>query len=718
MSQSACRLSEIVVIAAFLFPIGLVHANSPELSPEQRIDSFIDAKLAERKLTPNAEIDEATFLRRVYLDIIGRIPTIEEAEEFFAEPAGHRRKKLVDRLLDSEGYVSHFYGFWADILRINSRLGINETPPAVEYAYRLWLKGSLRKNTPYDAFVRELVSARGHFWENGATGYYHRDRGMPLDNMSNTVRIFLGARLECAQCHNHPFDHWTQMDYYKMAAFSYGMESKGHLHPNREALRVHLEQSGLQSRSQGVRSAEEILHIRVRYITTAEYDRTLQLPHDYQYRDAKPLGPVAPDTMFGKKIAMENLSEGRIESYAEWMTSKDNPTFTRVIANRLWKKIFGHGVFEPLDELTDGTVVSNPELMSYLEELMRDLDYDMKAYLAVLCNTKTYQRAADEEEPVMGAPYYFHGPALRRMSAEQIWDSAVGLVLPDVDNYSPNLKRQLLDIERVKAIYQSLADISTEEYIAAVEDLADTMTSNLARKNKVNAERLQAHADKNDDLFRKKTEELSALEREVSEKIVSIQNVNRQESTDEDLLAFFGMEEKTLDEESQLVAVVTHRHKPPFPKPPKGLDPSLFNDWRAQAQAKYKDYLSLGSAWARASELDSPAPRGHFLREFGQSDREVIENAASQASAPQALNLLNGPVAEALTNEFGVLGKRLHGAETNAQKAKLIFQAMLTREPTDEELKLVQAEFEEFGDQAAESVVWSLLNTRQFLFIQ
>jgi len=155
-----------------------------------RLDALVDAKLKEQGIKPNAQIDDATYVRRAYLDIIGRIPTIEEAEAFHQDQAKDRRAKLVDQLLGTDGYVSHLYNYWADILRINQALGTGAQE--AEAAYQLWLKDSLRANKPYDEMVRELVSARGLIWENGAVGYYQRDRGMPLDNMSNTVRIFLG----------------------------------------------------------------------------------------------------------------------------------------------------------------------------------------------------------------------------------------------------------------------------------------------------------------------------------------------------------------------------------------------------------------------------------------------------------------------------------------------------------------------------------------------
>ena len=797
----------IIVIAAALAS-GTVHASSlsqdqlAALSPEQRIDYHIDERLADKRIKPNPTTDDATFLRRAYLDIAGRVPTLEEAEEFYAGAENSRRNLLIDKLLHSEAYVSHFYNFWADILRINARLGINETPPAVEYAYRLWIKKALRENMPYDSFVRELVTARGHYWENGATGYYHRDRGMPLDNMSNTVRIFLGTRLECAQCHDHPFDRWTQMDYYKMAAFSYGMESKGYIHPNREAMRAHMEQARLEvyqhavgveefpvftkiqeleslmkrlkrsgewqaylngygleeeefisaakkgmealtkfeERYRRIKNAEDVLHVRIRYITTKENERTLQLPHDYQYNNADPFDEVAPRTMFGDAVDLNGIEGTTIEAYADWMTSKKNPTFTRVIANRLWKKVFGQGVFEPIDEITEGTTISNPELMAYLEQLMRELNFDMKAYLGVLYKTQAYQRATINEEVVLGAPCYFQGPLLRRMSAEQVWDSFVGQVLPQVDSYSPNLKRQLEMMDRFRLIHESLADIPLEEYMATVEEVGDAMASNLAQQAIVNEERRKAHAEKNQDLFRQRSEQLTQLQRDYAQKITTIGHKRlhqKKSKEDQDVLAAYGMAEMSMspagpmssgDESAPLpvviqrhkptLPVVIQRHKPKYPKPPQGLNPDQIRDWREQVGAEYRSYLSLGSNWARASELQSPAPRGHFLREFGQSDREVIENAASKASAPQALTLLNGPMLEALTNRFGTFGSRLHAASSPEEKVTLIFQAMLTRQPTEGERALAQSQIEKYGEQAYEGIVWSLLNTQQFLFVQ
>ena len=164
--------------------------------------------------------------------------------------------------------------------------------------------------------------------------------------------------------------------------------------------------------------------------------------------------------------------------------------------------------------------------------------------------------------------------------------------------------------------------------------------------------------------------------------------------------------------------VLTKLPQPKMPEPPKDLDKKQLASWKKQLAYEKTNYSRLVALMARASELESPARRGHFLREFGQSDREVIENAAYNASVPQALNLLNGTIVEALTNKLSVFGSRLHSAGTPEEKTEMIFQAMLTRKPTEHELKLATAEIEQFGDQAYEGIVWALLNTQQFLFVE
>ena len=752
----------------------------------REIDALVEAGLKKHGLKPNAEINDETFVRRVYLDIVGRIPTIEEAEQFHSSNSGRKRAELIADLLESDGAVSHGYNFWADVLRINTKLGTRAV--AGEAAYQLWLKQALDENMPFDQFVRELVGARGAIWDSGAVGYYLRDRGMPLDNMSNTIRIFLGTRLECAQCHNHPFDQWTQMDYFQMAAFSYGMDARDRIDnfPNRMALKKHrekqhyeaqkkavpvegfphvlsqgwldrhvnqesyhqsIERLGLSDRefrrlagkaleageawrrdTNAVEQAEGSLYPeQLRYAYSVEREKLLTLPHDYQYDDAKPNDEVSAGTMFGREIDLEKVERSTIDAYAAWVTGRDNLRFTKIIANRLWKRVFGHGVFEPVDDLTDHTLVSNPELLACLETMMRKLDFDMRKYLEVLYNTKTYQRAANCEEVQPGAPYHFAGPALRRMSAEQIWDSIVALILPEADSYQPRLKSRIASIEKVKRVNQSLSERSEEEYFAMIEEIATVFKELKPKQEALRLKMNAAHGGPDRELYEKLHKEYYDLRNRSDQIVAEIAYGNLDENIDESgLLVAMGMSEMQMgadgDMRSSAIprerAVLTELPKPEMPAPPAHLDPGKKKDWLADQEAEYKAYTSLVCEMARASELESPAPRGHFLREFGQSDREVIENAADHASVPQALHLLNGPMVEALTNPFAAFGSRIHKAGDPEETINLIFQAMLTREPTKIERELARREVEQHGDSAYENIVWALLNTQQFMFVQ
>ncbi len=780
-------------LSALVF-LSVFFANTPNAfsAPEEfdiqkaanEIDKLVEAGLKKHGLKPNEAIDDETFVRRAYLDIAGRIPTIEEAENFHGSTYERKREQLITDLLESDGHVSHAYNFWADVLRINTALG-NGAPQA-EAAYQLWVKEAIEKNMPYDEFVHSLVSARGMIWDNGAVGYYLRDRGMPLDNMSNTVRVFIGTRLECAQCHNHPFDKWTQMDYYQMAAFSYGMDARRYDSPNRDALAEYqreqrqemfekavnvekfppinnerslerytsnkknydqlLERLGLTDKefrklaeksiaafesydhgSREVREAVNDLYNPLRYVQTNEVEKKLKLPHDYQYDDAKPNDVISARTMFGEDIDLENIDDSTIDAYADWMTSKENPTFTKVIANRLWKRVFGHGVFEPLDELTDQTVVANPELLDYLEETMRTLDYDMRKYLEVLYNTDTYQRSAHSEELILGEPYHFAGPVLRRMTAEQIWDSIVALALPEADGYRPRLKSQLTTVERVRKIYHSLEDRSPEDYVAMVEEVSEALKALRPQEEKVREDMYAAREAEDEKLYRELRDELGKLRSKENQILSEIgyNEVGKKVEGDE-LLAAMGMSEMSMtmqggrmsEESSGERAVLTKLPKPKMPDPPADLDRKQIQAWKKNQQNEYRVYTSLVRELARASELESPARRGHFLREFGQSDREVIENAADHASVPQALAFLNGPIVEALTNQFAVFGSRVHEAGDVEEKINMIFQAMLTRKPTEQERELAMNKIEEHGDRAYEHIVWALLNTQQFIFVQ
>ncbi len=725
--------------------------STPLKQASQKIDGLIQKVYKEHKITANPASNDSVFLRRVYLDIIGRIPSLAEAQVFNESKAGDKRSRLIERLLNSEGFVSHNYNYWADILRINARLGGAATE--AESAYRLWVKSALRENKPYDQFVKDLVAARGHLWENGAIGYYQRDRGMPLDNMSNTVRVFLGTRLECAQCHNHPFDKWTQMDYFKMAAFSFNVDANRYQTENRTAFNKHIQelsreqakklikekyadmdkreaQRKAQKEVRGMRDTEYSLMRRastdlyrpIRYTSVTENKRKLQLPHDYQYDDAKPKGKVTAEVMFGGEINLDNVDD-KVDAYAAWMTSPDNPTFTKVIANRLWKRVFGVGILGSVDELTDQTVNSNPALMTYLEELMRESNYDMREYLQILYNTKTYQRTAYSEEIVAGMPYYFPGPALRRMSAEQVWDSLIVMLIDDPDHYQPRLESDLNAIERQKQIYESLEDRDSEDYMEMVKEVIKATKLINVKEEKVREEYQQARSDEDVEKIRSLSRKLRSLRNQSYKEIANIayDKVSKGGETQQ-MMANLGMASSAMSEVKTQLPKTRAIGKKAYKQAMK--DPSLskedkiaFTKKAKKLQADAKNWSRATREMARASELQSPARRGHFLREFGQSDRETIENANWGASVPQALNLLNGPTAEMLRNVNSVFGQEIEKAKTPEDKISTIYMTMLTRKPSDAEMKSLLAEVAANGEKGYDNIVWALLNTQQFIFV-
>ncbi len=771
----------LVLLPLLLLSTGRVNA----VSAEDTIDRFIQERLSEEKSAPNDLVDDERFLRRAYLQIIGRVPTIEEVDRFYDGFGTTRRDDLIAELLESEGYVSHFYNFWADILRMQ-----DSGPSRNAFInYQLWLKKALRDNMPYDEMVYSLVSARGKSWDNGATGYYHRDRGMPLDNMSNTARIFLGTRLECAQCHNHPFDRWTQMDYYKMAAFSYsinardvytfnplriksgqylkeqyrkdfaeavGVDDFPFLHPDNverhitnhtknprdrwlgegdDAITVDEFRALARKGWEGARDAYELqqaaywagveMYKPLLRFSVVDKPDPLELPHDYQYDDAVPHEVIEPATMFGAEIDVETLDDPAIESYAKWIASTENPRFTRVIANRLWKKVFGVGLVEPVDEWTDQTTASHPELLDFLEKLMIEVDYDMRAFLAVLYRTQTWQRAAYTSEIQAGLPFHFAGPALRRMSAEQIWDSMVALCIPEPELYRPLLKNQLRAIEIEKLTWTSLENRSFDNYLEMVTTLGPIVMHKRNEEARISQEIAR---QKNDpEAVKALRSELSAIKSESQNAInqLGLKDLHKARESGELMNAMLGVSETAMSmnpagmaNRSKGDAVYTSLPEIALPNPPSDLDKNQLRDWEKLQKADLRSFKSLIAKMARASELDAPSPRGHFLRDFGQSDREVIENANSYSSIPQALNLLNGPMIEALTNRFAVFGRRLDSAESSDEKIEIIFRAMLTRKATERELALARNEIEIQGEDGYESLVWAILNTRQFLFVE
>jgi hypothetical protein len=580
------------------------------IAAAEHIDRLVQGNYAKYGVTPNSQTTDEQFVRRIYLDLTGTIPTYKQVHAFLSSTDPNKRLDLIDSLLSGEGYSSHQFNYWADALRYKDDLnGSVRGEP-----FRQFLKQSLAENKPWNKLVYEMIAAEGRIWENPATGYLQRDPGMPLDVMNNTLRIFIGTRIGCAQCQNHPFDKWTQKDFYHMAAFTFGTNNSTHggdkkFFASNPVDRLRKEFEAIVQEEEVRRNNSYRFDRMISVNMMAVHDdpsRAIQLPKDYAYEDGKPGDPVPPKTLLGKPVEIANGESPR-RAFARWLVSKENPRFALAISNRLWKQLFGRGQFEPIDDISDQTEAENPELMKFLESEMIRLDFNMKEFLRILAYTETYQRQAYAEVLLTGQVYHFPGPLLRRMTAEQAWDSFVTLALE-------------------KDLYR--------EPQASLKGAAQRFNFN----------------------------RISALE--------------------------------VLDSESKANEV-----------------DRVNNEFRGK-------FLFKGELIARASELPSPVPPNHFLRMFGQSDRELISASSADGSVPQILFMLNGPISHMLLEKNSTIYNNIMRRNNIPDGVRAAFLTCLSREPDTDELERAVQEVKQKGAAGYGNVVWSLVNTREFLFIQ
>jgi Protein of unknown function (DUF1549)/Protein of unknown function (DUF1553) len=388
-----------------------------------RIDALVNDHLKKQNLKPNAKAADAVYLRRVYVTLAGRIPTQHEALEFLNDKSPNRQSRLVDKLLTSNGYKSSMFNWYADLFRVTKALKgslISEGGFFMQF-----LRDSLNSNKPWDQLVFEMMAAEGSYAENGAIGLLLKDAGMPLDSMTNTMTLFLGADISCAQCHDHPLNDWKQSDFYKMAAFFGTTDVNGIRMVQFKSYNEKLPQHALSSN----------LHHALPKVDKNDW---LTYPDDYAYKDAKPGEVVKPAfLMWDKKstpayvpVNYKDQDSLRVQ-FATWLTHPQNPRFAATISNRMWKRVFGIGVREQVTDLDDLTSASNPALLAYLAEEMVRLKFDLRAFQGLLVSTELFQREA-EARTDQTAPFHFPGPLLRRMTSEQIFDSLMTTYVGDL----------------------------------------------------------------------------------------------------------------------------------------------------------------------------------------------------------------------------------------------------------------------------------------------
>jgi hypothetical protein len=744
-----------------LLPIFAWALGTPEQEAAQ-LDALLSAAWKQKGMAAPVPASDEVFLRRAWLDLAGRAPTVAEARAFLADRSPDKRARLVDTLLASEAHVSHAFNQWADILRFKSRY--TNTANVVPAAYARWLRESLRKNQPYDAFVRDLLSAEGYAWDNGAIGYYLRDPGMPLDNLALTSRVFLGTRIECAQCHNHPFDKWKQTEFYRLAAYTYGNKTldeayagvRDEFRAREEAIRRDFlkekaasTDGGKAAEARRVQRLEEMEFRRVLNIVRGgvgqlfspvglqRRESVLKLPHDFKEDDGKPFQAMSPAPLWGQAPVASGADPAK--AFAQWVASPDNPRFTRVIVNRLWRSLFGAAVLEPLDDLRDETPSAVPGLEERLERLMRELRFDQRAFLAIVARTQAYQAVATKSEPEPGVPSLFTGPYVRRLTAEQAWDSLVALASHEPD--APDQARQALEARRIEVSHMAFDAFQA----VSGQRLLDMAYARLATEKAVDAKLavirarlvdVKRQGDKAAELALRKEEGALVRERgqgQVNDFIVPLlENLARSkggELTRDPLyrinpnpavlgpetwrsLHVTGYGPKPLTAEQAAAAATAERTRLQRLAGTLGVataETEAFVDYCLKARGK----------WVRAAELESPAERGHFLRTLGQSDRDFVENANRAASIPQALLLLNGEAgtARGLLAPLSPLSLAVRSADGHAAKVDAVFLAVLSRHATPAE-QAACAGLAARGDAMPDELAYALLNSRQFFFEQ
>jgi hypothetical protein len=347
------------------------------------IDELNVKQLQALHLRPSPPADDATFLRRVFLDTIGKLPTTDEARAFLGDQAPDKRARMIESLLERDEFVDYWTYQWCDLLLVN---GTRLRPDAVK-AFYTWIRQRVSENVAWDEFARQIVLARGSSIENGATNFYalHQD---PESMTENVSQAFLGLSIGCAKCHNHPLEKWTNDQYYAMANLMARVRAKGW--------------GGDGRGGDGVRS-----------LFVADSGELIQ-PAKGAAQPPAPLDaePLAADSEMDRR-----------EYLADWLTSPENPYFTRAITNRVWANFFGVGLVEPVDDLRLSNPASNEELLTAAAKYLADNDYDLKALMRMILQSAAYQRSsvphkASRDDNRNFAQYY-----PRRLMAEVALDA-------------------------------------------------------------------------------------------------------------------------------------------------------------------------------------------------------------------------------------------------------------------------------------------------------
>ncbi|MBM3786314.1 MAG: DUF1553 domain-containing protein [Acidobacteria bacterium] len=347
------------------------------------VDTHIDTKLRKLKIQPSDLAGDASFLRRVTLDLTGQTPTPEEVRSFVADPTPTRakRSKWIDKLIARPAFTDYWTVKWGDLLQ-NNRKFIGEKGT---FGFREWIRESIASNKPFDKLVHELLTSKGSSYDTPAANYFRVTRDAKA-TMEKTTQVFLGVRMVCAQCHDHPFERWTQNQYYQMSAFFSAV---------------------------GVRPGYEVGE-----------EIVFDLREEYEMKHPKDSRVVAPEFLLASTAPVKIPADPRRrDALAEWLVSKQNPFFAKSVANRMWSYFFGKGIIDPVDDIRASNPPVNPALLDALTRDFTEHNFDLQHLIRTIVNSRSYQAAftTNEWNALDGENFSHYMP--RRLSAEQLMDA-------------------------------------------------------------------------------------------------------------------------------------------------------------------------------------------------------------------------------------------------------------------------------------------------------
>ena len=365
---------------------GFTWPNPPETN---YVDTLTFAKLKQMTIAPSDLCTDFEFVRRAYLDCIGRMPTVAEAKAFETDKDPKKRDKLIDALVETPEFADFWALKWADVLRSNRKT----IQVKGSYGMQAWLRGHLQKNTPWDKVVQELITANGNTFANPPANYYRIAKD-PTGLAETTAQLFLGVRMQCAKCHNHPFERWSQDDYYGMAAWFAQVKTK----PEPVV--------GTRPANQPPASLAEVVY-------------TARSGEVTQPRTGKTMKP----RYIGTGDAEVKPNEDRRGVLAAWLTSGDNAFFSKSVANRVWFHLMGKGIVDPVDDFRDSNPAANDELLDALAKDFAKSQFDMKHLVRTIMKSRTYQLSAQPNDSNKDDSKYFSHAVTKLLTAEQLLDA-------------------------------------------------------------------------------------------------------------------------------------------------------------------------------------------------------------------------------------------------------------------------------------------------------